>query len=216
MDVRKAMLIACMLQERLAPAFKRLEIAGSIRRGKQEVKDIELVGLARFGPLQPDLFADSQTSNQENLTNLEIPSLLEDSGWEIGDKDGPRFKQLVNAQHNINCDLFILHDPMEWGLGFLIRTGPAEFNIKLMSSIQRQDRHVTGNRLHGHPKGERKGKRVECDKGDRCRLIIPTPSEEAVFEALGLPFLPPEERSEERLAAEIGHIGHRFYLPEVA
>ncbi|MBL1197266.1 MAG: hypothetical protein HND51_23215, partial [Chloroflexi bacterium] len=120
MQIAQALFLAVHLEQQLAPAFERLVVAGSVRRRKTNVKDIELVGLARYGPLQSGLFSD-QESRQENLSEHQLPDLLAASAWAIGDKNGPRYKQLVNPYHDINCDLFILHDPAEWGVGLTIR-----------------------------------------------------------------------------------------------
>ena len=46
-----ALTIALGLVERLRPACTRIEIAGSVRRGYAEVKDIEIVAIPDLAPL---------------------------------------------------------------------------------------------------------------------------------------------------------------------
>jgi DNA polymerase/3'-5' exonuclease PolX len=41
----------------LRPACERIEVAGSVRRGKSEVSDVELVAIPRFGE-QLNLFGE--------------------------------------------------------------------------------------------------------------------------------------------------------------
>ena len=93
--------IANDLQEVLAPHCQRLAIAGSLRRGKPEVKDIELVAVPKTKEIK-DLFG-IPTSISE----------LEQFPWSlIGDieKCGQRYKKL-RLYDGIGLDIFIVLPP---------------------------------------------------------------------------------------------------------
>lgn len=128
-----AMNIAQGLVERLRPACTRIEIAGSIRRGKDDVKDIEIVAIpdltlvprprAEFGKpipklLKTQLDAIIEEMFQQNLLKRE--------------KDGDKYKKLWLWQ-NVHVDLFLVTPPAEWGVQMMIRTGPADFSHWLVT-----------------------------------------------------------------------------------
>ena len=84
-----------------------------------------------------------------------------------------------------------------WGGALAIRTGPAEFSQALVTLALRQGKHVAdGYLIHGHPKLD-----GGCLKGANCSLILPTPEEMNFFAALDLSWIPPRERTPERLKA---------------
>lgn len=91
----------------LAPVCSRLMVAGSIRRRKPEVGDIEICCIP-------------------NPDTVFFPLL----GKVI--KDGPRFKQ-YELEEGIKLDLFIVLPPAEWGVLYTIRTGPPEFSRKIVT-----------------------------------------------------------------------------------
>ena len=69
----------------------------------------------------------------------------------------------------------------------LIRTGPADYSQWLVTEARRRGFHVAHGRLFygsGHPDSK------TCD----CTAAIPTPNEESVYAALGLPWVEPSER----------------------
>ena len=119
MEHGKALAIAESLIDRLRPYCERIEIAGSVRRGKPDVKDIELVAVPCF-IRQVDLFG-------QVLSNT---SALDTVDWsKFGDwiKGGHKYKQIA-LHEGLNLDLFIVIAPAQWGVQFVIRTGPADFS----------------------------------------------------------------------------------------
>ena len=78
----------------------------------------------------------------------------------------------------ITVDIYVA-TPETWATMFLIRTGSAKHNIKLCTLAQRQ-----GMKLHADGSGLTKG-----------ALRIAGDTEESIFHALGLPFIPPEQRN---------------------
>lgn len=199
MNRHQAESLALSFKVALIPHTDRVEIAGSIRRRKPEVKDIEIVCLAKLGEPSKDMFGAPVSNWPVNLTLEALPQVLNATGWQIGSKNGERYKQLVHSERLIKLDLFITPDPAEWGLLYLIRTGSAKFNQAFMSYVIRRGMHVTGNRLHGHGKLWVAGKWKACEKGSSCPLIVATLEEEAAFKAVGLDYIAPEERKQHEI-----------------
>jgi DNA polymerase/3'-5' exonuclease PolX len=159
MELKCAREIAEQLVERLAPYCERIEIAGSTRREKAEVGDIEIVAI-------PNEFADAM-----------LPELLPGATFI---KDGPRYKQIALPE-GINLDLFLVRPPAQWGVIFLLRTGPAEFSHqavtrKRLGGLLLSDCQVAGGRVWRHGKH------------------LPMREEEDFLKLLGLPGLAPQER----------------------
>ncbi len=90
------------------PACDRIQVAGSIRRGKAEVKDIDLVVI----------------ENTEGLANLgQIITTLGEVHM-----NGAKIKRLTWLGVNIDIYITTLED---WATTLLIRTGSKENNIRL-------------------------------------------------------------------------------------
>jgi DNA polymerase/3'-5' exonuclease PolX len=173
----------------LAPACVRLEIAGSIRRGRADVGDVELVAVPRLTAAQPDLFGQAAGATDE-LHALATALLAVGVLAHRLDKHGrPAFgeqlKRVVfrGQAGELPLDLFAVTTPAQWGVIFTIRTGPGAFSTRL----------VTPRRYGG---GMPEGYRVRAGAlWDGARLVE-TPEEGDLFAALGLPWLPPEQRTD--------------------
>lgn|SRR3990172_3077140 len=157
--------------ELLRPFCQRVEIAGSIRRRKPEVGDIEIVAI----PHQAlDMFGTPKT-NEHELNSMAWSML----GRVI--KDGNKYKQ-VELKEGINLDLFIVTPPAQWGVQFLIRTGPAEYSHKFVT------RRQSGGMLPSNLK-------VKDGAIWHGLQKVETPEERDVYKVLGIPWCPPEERN---------------------
>jgi len=130
MEYFRAKQIANRLLYELGPYCKRMEIAGSLRRGKAEVGDIEIVAI-------PKMIAHLDLLGQkiEDINGIEYPlsrmmatdGLRQSATGAKIIKDGPRYKQ-IELPEGINLDLFLVLPPAQWGVNFAIRTGPKEFS----------------------------------------------------------------------------------------
>lgn len=161
----------------LRPACERIEIAGSIRRGKPEVSDVELVAIPRFGE-QLNLFGEP--ASQVDLLRPLVERLLrEDDAFERGPRNGDRYVQFF--YQGCKVDLFIVKPPAQWGVLYTIRTGPAAFSKRL----------VTPKKHGGLLPSHLKVKDGAIWDGDE---VIPTAEEEDVFRVLGLAWIAPHER----------------------
>lgn len=154
------------------PFCEQAEVAGSVRRGKAEVGDIEIVLQPRLEPVY-DLFG-APAGHRDSLQGFVW------SAWGQLVKNGPRFKQILTPQ-GVMLDVFIVRPPAQFGLIYLIRTGPAEFSRWVVTP---QDK---GGALPSHLR-VRDGAIWDGDD------IVPTPTEADVFRVLGLDFIPPAER----------------------
>ena len=109
--------IALRVLDLLRPHCVRCEIAGSIRRQKPEVKDIEIVAIPK--PYQTGLFEDGIAAvvNQWQKVRGEFPC---------------KYTQRILPE-GIKLDLFLVEEG-NWGLQFAIRTGSAEYSHKVLAS----------------------------------------------------------------------------------
>lgn len=188
MNVTQAYEIAEDLVRLMKPWAERVEIAGSIRRQKTDVKDIELVAIPKWeeGGVIVDMFQGEREKvnmlyeylrSQPRIQWIK-PGVPEVIPWPIK-PDGKYWRGLVDGK--IKLDLF-LTTPEQFGLIFLIRTGPADFSHRFVMKKYQGGSLPNDYRVEdGHLKkltGE----------------IIPTPDEETVFRLAGMKFVPPEER----------------------
>lgn len=195
-----ALSIAQNLVEEISPACDRIQIAGSLRREKSEVKDIEIVAIPAMGETHViDMFGNTLESKPcSTLDTLFDFYLGQDVfAWE---KDpelkrwGPRYRRLSHIETGICCDLF-LTDELRWAYQLTIRTGPARFSKAIVTLALRRGWHFSDSQLHLHPKV--KGK--PCARGKVCSFIRPLSAEEELFNELKLPWCEPAERSEDWL-----------------
>lgn len=171
----------------LQPGCERIVIAGSIRRQKAEVGDIELVAIPRYQPKSGST-VNFLTGEQEQESCLdrvletllaEKPNLRQhpETKW------GPKFKKLqvsVGPDQWMGIDLFIT-TPQQWGIVLAIRTGPAEFSAHLVTQAHKNGPLPPGFQVAGGFV-QYNGQPVD------------TPEEEIIFKLLGYGWQPPEER----------------------
>ena len=101
---------------------KAAQIAGSIRRQKPEVKDIEIVAIPE--PTH-NIFLEEDWSRPTYL-DYQLRHMESDDELEMI-KGGRKYRQYRLAE-GINLDLFLVYDAAQWGVIYLIRTGPWEFS----------------------------------------------------------------------------------------
>lgn len=184
--------VADRLMRELSPACERIAIAGSIRRRKPEVRDIELVAVPRYEDRTgDDLWGTTHSVNllDERLQALAAagtlgPRVVEvhraDGTIEESKRDGRAYKAL--RYQDMPVDLFIVHPgESDWGVIYTIRTGPADWSQRLVTDCQRYLRRVQGGKLY------RSGKHVPC------------PEEEDFFAAIGQRWIDPPDRTAERV-----------------
>jgi DNA polymerase/3'-5' exonuclease PolX len=108
--------IAERVKAELAPYCERIEIAGSVRRGKAEVGDIEIVAIPK--PYDVGLFASGIALVVERWAKVrgELPC---------------KYTQRMLPE-GIALDLFFATQ-LNWGLILAIRTGSADYSHKILA-----------------------------------------------------------------------------------
>lgn len=170
----------------LAPYTDRIKAAGSIRRRRPDIGDLELVCIPKIAEQgQADMFGETIALPPRNLLDEHCSDLLEAGTFTHRlDKNGrqafgSRYKRLLFE--GVGLDLFSVLAPAQFGVVYLIRTGSADFSHRL----------VTSHRLGGWMPF------AYCVKDGalwRGAELLETPEEIDVFNAIGRPFVEPWER----------------------
>jgi DNA polymerase/3'-5' exonuclease PolX len=168
--------LAQRLAERFAaelqPYCSRLEIAGSIRRRRPEVGDIDLVCIPRGVEGRAAILSRCATGPDARRVKegeqYVVFEYVSPAGWAA---------QLdLWFAHEDQTDLFDF-TPSNWGMLLLSRTGSAMHNVCLAQQAK-------GLGLHFHPhQGILEG-----------RQVVASRTEAEIFHLLGLNFIRPEDR----------------------
>jgi DNA polymerase/3'-5' exonuclease PolX len=157
---------------RYTSLVSRVEIAGSVRRKKPEVGDIEIVAqTARQYRVEGMRSVLSQLQVQRGPPNKAGAA----APW--GEKYFRGLFELAPGT-DIGVDLFVVTPPAEWGVVYLIRTGSAEFSQAAVT------------RLHHWGLKSEQGRIIKPSTG----ATLPCPDESTFFRYARLPFLKPELR----------------------
>jgi|SRR3990167_7667591 len=113
MKLSEAKVIADKYVEMLKPFCKRIEIAGSIRREKPEVGDIEIVCIRN-------------TKYLRSFCNA-VDTLRKVKGTPLGN-----YTQRILPE-GIKLDLFMCYE-VNWGLIYAIRTGSADYSHNVLAT----------------------------------------------------------------------------------
>ncbi len=187
MELEKARAIAEELKWQLETGCDRVEIVGDIRRQKPEVSKIKLLCIPTEGwPIPPDLrdwidpipvpgFEDTDPIDDE-VTILIAEEVLgfRPTGRRAYDL---KKKSMVHAPSGIGVDIFTT-DAQCWAVALVVKTGGDTTNRCIASAARRK-----GWRF-----------RTSEDGFDTPDSHITCSTEIEVFEAVGLPYLPPEQR----------------------
>ncbi len=172
---------AKLLFDRLKPHCHRIQVAGSIRRHKIFVGDIEIVyvPIMKTVPDPEDLFAEKEvccaTECIETLQSRGILAKRRKSNEST--TYGQKNKLMVFKPHGISVDLFATTEEC-WFNYLVCRTGPKDLNIQI------------AKRAHGigwswNPYGPGFSRNGEFRKMD---------SEQEVFKFVGMEYKHPHER----------------------
>jgi len=147
----------------------RCVVAGSVRRCKPEVGDIEVVCIPLRVPA--DLFGiDTQVDPEFAAAVNRWPAI---KGQPAG-----RYTQRLLPE-GINLDLFMATAD-NWGAILLIRTGPADYSRRFVANLLPAE----GYQMDGGYVHDRRGSRA----------IVSTPEEISMFRLAKVPWLEPEDR----------------------
>ena len=201
MKLQPAQDIANEIIQALRPDCVQIQAAGSIRRLKPEVKDVEIVYTSQTSSKQMDLFGDVRQTyfhTDDAINSLIINGIL--ARDTTVPRWGNKYKRVVHCASGIVIELFRT-EPDNWGYILALRTGPDDFN-KIMVT-----KRAKGGALP--PDILLKGGYVWHIERTNIQTKIPAPNEHGFFALLALPFIPPQERTAERLRQYIEERKHR-------
>ena len=178
MKLEQAQVVAERVKAALAPHCERIEIAGSIRRRKPEVGDIEIVCIPKT-VFAPDLFGAPGFADEFKTSQRSCEWVR--AAWLIGDVvmgrpvDGKYIK--IRTAEGAQVDLFTA-TAENWGLIYAIRTGSADFSHNVLASgwVRQGYKSVDGMLTRGGS-------------------AVPTPEESDLFAAAGVTWTEPENRN---------------------
>jgi DNA polymerase/3'-5' exonuclease PolX len=184
---------AQMVHDLLRPACLDIEIAGSVRRGKPDVHDLEFVLIPHR---DEDLFG-SETVTYSMLDSAIAAAVS--AGRLVWDSDvkrnGPKLKRLKHPRIGLIVELYIA-DQENFGNLLTIRTGHADFSRWIMTSRAQGGAMPIGRRQQG-------GYLWDVSSPSQHRLI-PCRTEADYFREVGvLKSMPPPERRTAELAAQL-------------
>jgi DNA polymerase/3'-5' exonuclease PolX len=177
----QALNVARELYAALKPCCERVILAGSLRRRKTLVGDVEILYLPNFAEMQETLFDVIKVNLADaKLQELLLAGTLEKrlnsrgsiSSW------GPKNKHAIHSATGIPVDLFE-GTPANWFNYLVCRTGSAENNILISNSARAKG-------WNWHPYGD--------GFTDQEGNAIAVQSEQDVFRLAGLPYLEPWQR----------------------
>jgi DNA polymerase/3'-5' exonuclease PolX len=171
------------LVEALTPRCERVCIAGSLRRAKAEVGDIEILYVPRIGQMRRpgSLFPESGSMADELLEQWLTAGVLTKRRNKNGKTAwGPLNKLARHAASGVNVDLFATTRE-RWFVSLVVRTGSADMNTQLAASALRR-----GLKLHV-------GVNAAIERTATGEQILPQ-SEREVFELCGVPYRDPQDR----------------------
>jgi DNA polymerase/3'-5' exonuclease PolX len=203
--IESAKIDAIDLCNMFAGCYERWEIAGSIRRGKPEVGDVEHVVIPRYGQSAGGLFgepvrtnllwqrlddlmaADGVLLDGQTLENIgaDDAAFIDPDVWRITRAvygEPPKLTHRWGEKYRGLCfrefkhEIF-LADERNYGCILAIRTGPADFSRQLVS------------RLHSTQLRQQDGYLKYKDG-----TIYHCPDEQAFFRACGVEWIEPAER----------------------
>jgi DNA polymerase/3'-5' exonuclease PolX len=169
--------IANDLVARLRPGCERILIAGSIRRQKPEIGDIEIVAMPMLTPVL-DMFGEAVAGQEQSGLDEQL-AILSTEGYT---KNGAKYKQFMYKGASV--DLFIA-SAATWGCVATIRTGSADFTHWFVSS-RRQ-----GGGCPSHLRFS-EGRLMDG------ALALDTSEEGLLFQALEQPWVEPVDRVDGR------------------
>jgi hypothetical protein len=180
----------------LEGSYQRIAVAGSIRRGRADVGDVEIL-------LIPNKRWHARTDELVTRGVL-AKRLVNSAGGKQLPRWGEKLRWAAHTASGANVD-FYTADALNWGYQSILRTGPGEANDTLVTvdGVKNRNGHVgilprnlifNGGRLWKLPRpvAQRYAGDMTIPVGS---VEIPTPEEEDVFAAVGLPWLPPDARS---------------------
>jgi DNA polymerase/3'-5' exonuclease PolX len=197
-----AQTIAQSILQKLEPYCDIINIAGSIRRKCQEVKDIELVLIPKkFNKQEINLF--QEVVKEYTVIHPDFERLVKATGQVVKGKFVGRYmkievkQQIENIEYSISLDMF-MPQPDDYYRQFAIRTGSADYSFRYIASMWRKKGWVgTENGLRLMKECFQVAENKWSLKSDVFMPTLPPvwKSENEFFSWLGVQYLQPEQRN---------------------
>lgn len=152
----------------IGPFYLKAEIAGSIRRRRGVVNDVDIVVLPRPGK-------DDSWLNIIKTVRSEFDGITVAQGDKLARFNVPFSSR--QGQGYVQVDLYRAA-PETWGILLLVRTGSKEHNVKLCNLAISKDLRL----------------KYSVGVTDLYGLVVAGRTEQEVFDVLGLGWIPPSER----------------------
>lgn len=127
MQLNEASHTAKFIESKIAAYCDRIDIAGSIRRQKPEVGDIEIVCQPKSEESK-DLFGNVEYT----IRDTDFQQIVSKLGKVIKGKPDGRYMQ-IELPEGINLDLF-MPEPNDYYRQLAIRTGSADYSFKVIAT----------------------------------------------------------------------------------
>jgi DNA polymerase/3'-5' exonuclease PolX len=160
----------------------RCVVAGSLRRGAAEVSDVEICYVSRVGDVNRlgEMFPSEGQLADVFINELLVGKLAQRLSEDDKPTWGPLNKLALHRASGLPVDLFREPDPADWWRTLVIRTGPKDFNLKLIAGAK-----ANGFNLHAYAAGL-----TRIDNNES----VPVESEQHFLELCGFPWISPEDR----------------------
>ena len=177
LSLKIAKSIADQLCTNLTKGCDKIAVAGSIRRRRPFIHDIDIVAVPKYQPGPTETLFGDQV--QINLLDVTLNTLVSSGRIRITER-GDKAIRLELPSGELPVDVYIAR-PETWATLLLIRTGSREHNIR-MCSLARQ-----------------LGMQLKADGSGlfRAGTLVAGSSETEIFEALGMTYVTPEYREEQ-------------------
>ncbi len=166
MELKQAQEISNKVTEMIAPYCDRIQVAGSIRRKKPFVHDIDII-----------LIPNNQGQLLYQLQSMGTLAAK-----------GEKLLRVNPSKWGIQIDIYVA-TPETWATLLLIRTGSARHNIKLCSLAK-----TKGMTLKADGTGLIKWALNQTEYENAADERVAGDTEESIFQELGLAYVPPEKR----------------------
>jgi DNA polymerase/3'-5' exonuclease PolX len=184
MNLPEAITIAGATRDLFAPFCERIEVAGSVRRGRPVCNDVDLVCIPKFR-VERDFFGVLVA--RENLLRSALVNYVKDFGPAVSWANGvePKGDGEIFSMVGRKCQVdFFCASAESWATVLICRTGSKEHNVWISERAASRGGAFRPTRGLWLP-----------DRG-----LIQARSEEEFYAALELPFIEPHLREWNQLA----------------
>lgn len=182
---------------RFETTMERFLVTGGVRRGLKEIQAADVLVVPKWSTAEPgeiNLFGEAEEKPRpRNLFAAELLrlTLQGDARWLMLAGHKP-----MNEEHRGGIVLyeglpvrFHYCTPSTWGAMMVLKTGNADFVQYICDKIQlRRKVRMSGRALRPYFAGKRTDKEIQAME------IVPAPTEQEVFDAAGLEWVPPNKR----------------------